>query len=66
VTTLVTTAGTTIRTSADRPVRARPKRRRPSDFACKQVMAGTGIVFGLFVLMHMIGNLKAYLGKHTG
>jgi hypothetical protein len=23
-------------------------------------MAGTGIVFGLFVLMHMIGNLKAY------
>jgi hypothetical protein len=29
-------------------------------------MAGTGIVFGLFVLMHMIGNLKAYLGKHTG
>jgi succinate dehydrogenase / fumarate reductase cytochrome b subunit len=25
-------------------------------------MAVTGIVFGLFVLMHMIGNLKAYLG----
>jgi hypothetical protein len=38
---------------------ARP---RPSNFACKQVMAVTGIVFGLFVLFHMIGNLKAYLG----
>jgi succinate dehydrogenase / fumarate reductase, cytochrome b subunit len=38
---------------------ARPK---PSNFACKQVMAVTGIVFGLFVLFHMIGNLKAYLG----
>jgi len=38
---------------------ARP---RPSNFACKQVMAATGIVFGLFVVFHMIGNLKAYLG----
>jgi succinate dehydrogenase / fumarate reductase, cytochrome b subunit len=39
-----------------------PVRRRPSDFACKQVMAVTGLVFGLFVLVHMLGNLKAYLG----
>jgi succinate dehydrogenase / fumarate reductase, cytochrome b subunit len=38
------------------------RRRRPSDFACKQVMAWTGLVFGVFVLVHMIGNLKAYLG----
>ena len=38
---------------------ARP---RPSNFACKQVMALTGMAFGLFVLFHMIGNLKAYLG----
>jgi succinate dehydrogenase / fumarate reductase, cytochrome b subunit len=35
---------------------------KPSNFACKQTMAVTGIVFGLFVLFHMIGNLKAYLG----
>ena len=60
---MTTTAVTETRTSVDRPVNVRPKRRRrPSDFACKQVMAVTGIVFGLFVLMHMIGNLKAYLG----
>lgn len=25
-------------------------------------MAGTGIVFALFVLVHMIGNLKVYTG----
>jgi hypothetical protein len=41
---------------------AAPVRRRLSDFACKQVMAVTGIVFGLYVLLHMLGNLKAYLG----
>jgi succinate dehydrogenase / fumarate reductase cytochrome b subunit len=39
-----------------------PARPNPSNFACKQTMAVTGIVFGLFVLFHMIGNLKAYLG----
>jgi hypothetical protein len=27
------------------------RRRRPSDFACKQVMAWTGLVFGVFVLV---------------
>ena len=32
---------------------ARP---RPSNFACKQVMALTGVAFGLFVLFHMIGK----------
>lgn len=41
---------------------AAPARRRLSDFACKQVMAVTGIVFGLYVLLHMLGDLKAYLG----
>src|ERR1700741_2233525 len=45
-----------------KPPRGQPVRRRPSDFACKQVMAVTGLVFGLFVLVHMLGNLKAYLG----
>src|SRR6201985_2459063 len=42
---------------------APPERRRPSDFACKQVIAVTGLVFGVFVLVHMLGNLKAYLGR---
>ena len=46
-----------------KPAAAPPIRRRPSDFACKQVMAVTGLVFGLFVLVHMLGNLKAYLGR---
>jgi succinate dehydrogenase / fumarate reductase cytochrome b subunit len=53
------------RTVTDRPAKAAPAapaRRRLSDFACKQVMAVTGIVFGLYVLLHMLGNLKAYLG----
>jgi succinate dehydrogenase / fumarate reductase, cytochrome b subunit len=55
---------TAVKTStvADRPAKAAPARRGLSDFACKQVMAVTGIVFGLFVLFHMLGNLKAYLG----
>ena len=58
----------TILTDPDRheiaPIRGArlPVRPRPSNFACKQVMALTGVVFGLFVLFHMIGNLKAYLG----
>ena len=40
-----------------------PKRRRwPTDFVCKLVMSLSGIVFGGFVLVHMLGNLKAYLG----
>src|ERR1700757_2892047 len=52
------------RTGAHKPAAAAlPGRRRPSDFACKQVMAVTGLVFGLFVLVHMLGNLKAYLGR---
>ena len=53
------------RTGAHKPAAATapPGRRRPSDFACKQVMAVTGLVFGLFVLVHMLGNLKAYLGR---
>jgi succinate dehydrogenase / fumarate reductase, cytochrome b subunit len=50
------------RTGAHRAAGAPPGRRRPSDFACKQVMAVTGLVFGVFVLVHMLGNLKAYLG----
>ncbi|WP_083914432.1 succinate dehydrogenase cytochrome b subunit [Nocardia concava] len=47
------------------PVVARAQwgwRGRPSSVTLKLVMAGTGIVFALFVLVHMIGNLKVYLG----
>jgi hypothetical protein len=58
----MTTAEKT-RTVTDRPAKATPARRRLSDFACKQVMAVTGIVFGLYVLLHMLGNLTAYLGE---
>lgn len=33
-----------------------------STFACKLVMAVTGLLFTLFVAVHMVGNLKAYGG----
>src|SRR6476469_9971252 len=58
-----TTEAAPARTGADKSVAATLVRRRPSDFACKQVMAVTGLVLGLFVLMHMVGNLKAYRGR---
>lgn len=37
-------------------------RLRPSNAGLKIVMAATGVVFALFVLVHMIGNLKIYTG----
>lgn len=37
-------------------------RTKPSSVTLKLVMAGTGVVFALFVLVHMIGNLKIYTG----
>lgn len=37
-------------------------RARPSNVALKITMAVTGTVFTLFVLVHMIGNLKALMG----
>src|ERR1700745_192311 len=60
---MTTTQAAPPRASTGRPTVGPPARRRPSDFACKQVMAVTGLVFGLFVLVHMLGNLKAYLGR---
>ena len=33
-----------------------------SNVLAKYIMAFTGIVFGVFVLVHMFGNLKVYLG----
>lgn len=35
---------------------------QPSSVTLKLIMAATGIVFALFVLVHMIGNLKVYTG----
>jgi succinate dehydrogenase / fumarate reductase, cytochrome b subunit len=62
-TTRAAPAGTaTVKNATTKTAAAAPARRWPSDFACKQVMAWTGLVFGLYVLVHMIGNLKAYLG----
>lgn len=48
-----------------RPAVARPHwawRVQPSSVTLKLVMALTGIVFALYVLVHMIGNLKVYTG----
>ncbi|MGV0409114.1 succinate dehydrogenase cytochrome b subunit [Corynebacterium resistens] len=36
-----------------------------STWAMKLTMAVTGIVFALFVLVHMLGNLKVYLGAES-
>ena len=47
------------------PVRQRGEwrwRTQPSSVTLKLVMAITGVVFALFVLAHMIGNLKVYTG----
>lgn len=46
-----------------RASRVRP--RVPSTFVLKQVMAITGIIFVLFVFVHMIGNLKIYGGAES-
>ena len=60
---MTTTQAAPTRAGTHRPTVGPPARRRPSDFACKQVMAVTGLLFGSFVLVHMLGNLKAYLGR---
>ncbi|WP_018023181.1 succinate dehydrogenase cytochrome b subunit [Corynebacterium ulceribovis] len=41
------------------PLRERPK--FPS-WALKLAMAVTGLIFALFVIVHMVGNLKVYMG----
>ncbi len=52
-------------TRLDVPARTvRPRRApRPSNLTCKLVMAVTGTVFALFVVVHMVGNLKVYTGS---
>lgn len=46
----------------------KPLRKRPAypTWAIKLTMAITGIIFGGFVLIHMIGNLKVFLPAHDG
>lgn len=46
----------------------KPLRERPSypTWAIKLVMAITGLIFGLYVLVHMVGNLKIYMPDHNG
>ena len=46
----------------------KPLRERPSypTWAIKLVMAITGLIFGLYVLVHMVGNLKIYMPDHAG
>lgn len=45
----------------------KPLRERPSipTWAIKLVMAVTGLLFGLFVLGHMVGNLKIFMPLHA-
>ncbi|WCZ37887.1 succinate dehydrogenase cytochrome b subunit [Corynebacterium jeddahense] len=45
----------------------KPLRERPSypTWAVKLTMAITGLIFGLFVLGHMIGNLKIFMPLHA-
>lgn len=46
----------------------KPLRERPGypTWAIKLTMAVTGVIFALFVLVHMIGNLKVFLPVHNG
>lgn len=46
----------------------KPLRERPTipTWALKLTMAVTGVIFGLFALVHMIGNLKIYLPDVDG
>ncbi|CAM3077690.1 succinate dehydrogenase cytochrome b subunit [Corynebacterium gottingense] len=45
----------------------KPLRERPSypTWALKLTMAVTGLIFGLFVLGHMVGNLKIFMPLHA-
>lgn len=46
----------------------KPLRERPSypTWAIKLTMAVTGLIFGLYVLVHMVGNLKLYMPAENG
>ena len=47
-------------TTVDVP--AGTRRRGPSNFVLKHVMAVTGVLFVAFVAVHLFGNLKVYAG----
>ncbi|MDU0349000.1 succinate dehydrogenase cytochrome b subunit [Actinomyces sp. MRS3W] len=51
--------------SGDLPAPRPQRRARPSFTTLKTTMAITGTIMGLFVLVHMIGNLKAFQGPDT-
>lgn len=42
-----------------------PRTPRPTTFALKLVMAGSGVIFVAYVFIHMIGNLKIYGGPES-
>ena len=46
----------------------KPLRERPStpSWVLKLIMAVTGVIFGLFVFVHMVGNLKVFLPDTNG
>lgn len=48
-------------------ITTKPLRNKPGfpSWAMKLTMAITGIIFGLFVLVHMVGNLKVYAGESS-
>lgn len=48
-------------------ISTKPLRKKPGfpTWAMKLTMAVTGIIFGLFVLVHMLGNLKVYAGAES-
>lgn len=48
-------------------INTKPLREKPGfpSWAMKLTMAVTGIIFGLFVLVHMLGNLKVYMGAES-
>lgn len=47
----------------EKPLRSQPK---IPTWALKLTMAVTGLIFGAFVLVHMIGNLKIFMPMHDG
>lgn len=48
-------------------ITTKPLREKPGfpSWAMKLTMAITGIIFGLYVLVHMLGNLKVYMGAES-
>lgn len=58
---VVMTAVSNTRAPAGQPSQG-SRQPKPSQVTLKVVMAVTGIIFSAFVLVHMVGNLKIYMG----